>query len=350
MTRHPSTEGNDLRPRHVDATDDVQVGGFSVADAASGVFIQASEPEDPPDGARWTDTIETPPKTFIYDDSTDIWLPINAGDRTFVSETEPDSEELLKGDMWFNTDPDDDDLAQEIYYFDGDALVWLGDLPEIPNSVVDNFEDDDAEPTAGPYGDGEDISDYYNRDTGGYSRVSGGLGSGDFALEHTGEEDDIVSEPGDGLPNYPEPGDKMRLLIRESSDRSVPHFLFSGNINGSFDGYSVDFNPDTVSLGRIDDFSDGDAIFNRKTELDSESDSDITTETTFWVEIDTPSESGDDEGDIEVRVYHYNDSDDEAGDLILTLSANDTNHQGGRGIGFATGSATGAQWDDLFTE
>ena len=137
MARHPATEGNDLQPNRVDAKRDVTVQGASVADAAQAVFVQDDEPEAPiPDGSRWTDTSLTPPATFIYDDSTSVWIPINAGDRTFVSETKPDSEELLKGDMWFNTDPDDDDLAQEIYYFDGDVLVWLGDLAAIPDPDV----------------------------------------------------------------------------------------------------------------------------------------------------------------------------------------------------------------------
>ena len=149
MARHPATEGNDLQPNRVDAKRDVTVQGASVADAAQAVFVQDDEPEAPiPDGSRWTDTSLTPPATFIYDASTSVWIPINAGDRTFVSETEPDSEELLKGDIWFNTDPDDNDLAQEIYYFDGDVLVWLGDLTAIPDSADHHW----------PYSEGEDTT------------------------------------------------------------------------------------------------------------------------------------------------------------------------------------------------
>jgi len=130
MTRHPATEGNNLKPRRVDAMEDVSVGGRSIADAASGVYIQSDEPEDPPHGARWTDTSDSPPRTKIYDDSSGAWIPINAGDRTFVSESEPD--EPLQGDIWFDQSPDD---GVDMFWYNGDNWAFLQFIADIPDKL-----------------------------------------------------------------------------------------------------------------------------------------------------------------------------------------------------------------------
>lgn len=130
--RHPSTEGNALRPQRVDAQVDLTVAGESVADAAAGFFIQSTEPTNPPNGARWTDTSGTPPRTKIYDESTAAWIPINAGDRTFVSDTEPT--DMVKGDIWFDTSPAE---GENMFWFDGADLSLIRFLPR---TVTFGFE------------------------------------------------------------------------------------------------------------------------------------------------------------------------------------------------------------------
>ena len=131
MAENRKIRGNDIRPRRVDCEQDVTVAGASIADAASGVFIQSDEPTDPPNGARWTDTSTQPPRTKIYDDSSSAWIPINAGDRTFVQDTEPD--DLLQGDIWFDTSPED---GTDMVWFDGSSLNFLQFISAIPESEL----------------------------------------------------------------------------------------------------------------------------------------------------------------------------------------------------------------------
>lgn len=220
MTRHDSTKGNDLQPNRVDASKDVTVAGGSVADAAAGFFIGDTKPMDPLDGARWTDTADTPPRTFVFDDSTSAWIPINAGDRTFVSDTEP--EDLLKGDIWFDTSHEH---RTEIFWFNGDALVFLQSLNEIPDSVVDNFED----LYDGPYEEVDDLSTFYSTESGGAERQSGLVSEGDYAARGDGSDNTYIwSMPDDGLPYYPEWGDDFTVELATDGGRAGFIFFSEG--------------------------------------------------------------------------------------------------------------------------
>ena len=180
MARHPGTEGNDLNPRRVDCEQDVTVAGASIADAASGVFIQSDEPTDPPNGARWTDTSTQPPRTKIYDDSSSAFIPINAGDRTFVQDTEPD--DLIQGDIWFNTSAED---GTDMLWFDGSSLRFLQVIPIIPDVQIHQWKMDEGQGET--VGDSISNADAVNN---GAEWITGDY-TGGFALKGDGDSSEV---------------------------------------------------------------------------------------------------------------------------------------------------------------
>ena len=82
------------------------------------------------------------------------------------------------------------------------SLIDGQEVSAIPDGLVDNFENADADP-AGVYETGETIADYYSQDTADFARTTETVFNGGHALEATSDNVDIVSTPGDGLPNYP---------------------------------------------------------------------------------------------------------------------------------------------------
>ena len=218
MTRHPGTEGNDLKPRRVDCEQDVTVGGSSIADAASGVFIQSDEPTDPPNGARWTDTSTQPPRTKIYDDSSNAWIPINSGDRTFVQDTEPD--DLLQGDIWFDTSPED---GTDMQWFDGSSLNFLQFIPSIPDSAVHQY---DAQALVG-FSDNETVNTLPDEiggenATGQATYVESGI-NGNPSLDFNGTDDNFSTGQFDNI--------QQRLVVisvAASNDNAERQRLYDG--------------------------------------------------------------------------------------------------------------------------
>lgn len=106
----------------------------------------------------------------------------------------------------------------------------MSEVRVIPDSVVDNFEDADADPP-GVYEDGETISDYYPNGlrTDDIERTTSFAFDGDFGCyleDSTGDwaTTYVISQPGDGLPNYLEqPGTISAWMYDPGSDMDGNH-------------------------------------------------------------------------------------------------------------------------------
>ena len=109
----------------------------------------------------------------------------------------------------------------------GDGRI-LFDGPALPDSVVDNFEDADADPP-GVYGDGETIDDFYRGATDDWNRTTSDVIEGGHAISQDSSTVDdnsaVWSQPGDGLNRYPESGDSVKFLINGAA--VIPGVLFN---------------------------------------------------------------------------------------------------------------------------
>jgi hypothetical protein len=111
-----------------------------------------------------------------------------------------------------------------------------------PDSVVDNFEDADADP-AGPYASGETITDYYTITAGDFSRTTSNAIADSYSLERTSASgnvysDAIVSLDGDGLPIYPTEGETVSLIVKNAD---VFPSVLSAAPERSAKGYAVQY-------------------------------------------------------------------------------------------------------------
>jgi len=204
----------------------------------------------------------------------------------------------------------------------------------IPDSVVDNFEDADANPR-GVYESNDTISDFYTGDTGSFDRTTSNAVEGSTALKSTGTTflANIVSQPGDGLNAYPQEGDRLGFLIRDTG--TFPFFLTNADSTGT-DAYGFRLRAnDSIQIQKITGGSN--------TELSSVSISE-STNTWYWGEAVTPT-SGD--NTITFELYNLNAVDLTRGSLIDSVTANDNEYATNRGIGFARGSGSdqGANYD-----
>ena len=214
----------------------------------------------------------------------------------------------------------------------------------IPDSVVDNFEDADAEPP-GVYESGETISDYYKGATANFARTTSDVVEGGHALASQGTDDTgaIISEPGDGLPRYHDEGDAIRFLIRDiSTDTSTdvaPFFISNAAWNdGSPDGYAFQLYPRN-GLIRIRLLEDGSLGSFSETSVS------ISDSTWYWGEVSTPTSEDD---TIEYDLYEFDAGS--RGSLLGSVSRNDNQFASNRGHGVSPGSGehgTGAILDGI---
>jgi len=202
----------------------------------------------------------------------------------------------------------------------------------IPDSVVDNFEDADADPP-GVYESGDTVATYYSGDTGAFSRSATGVIENSYGLQNDDTDDVyIVSEPGDGLNKYPETGATVGWFAQSFGDAQNTHFpvtVFNGAYDGSVDGYgfmTASYDGGYLKIVRIDNGSD--------TDLQTSSPS-LSDGVWYWAEADLPPTSGTSEGDIDFRLYNLN-GDLSRGSQIDSLSATDTNYGDNRGVGFGS--------------
>ena len=206
-------------------------------------------------------------------------------------------------------------------------------IDAIPDNVVDNFED----APEGVYEDGEDISDYYSGGTSDWSRTTTDAIEGELSLRS--DADDrfalAVSEPENGLNRYPEAEDTVLFFIRDTNNIN-PNFMFNAEINaGDVSGYAAQL--DTDNFIRIERFDDG-----SPTTLDDATIDESSTDW-FWGEVDIPPTEGESEGDIEFRIYQLDEENLTRGDLIQTVSTNDSTYVGNRGVGFSRDSLSDVQ-------
>ena len=201
------------------------------------------------------------------------------------------------------------------------SLVDGSEVNAIPDNLVDNFELQSANPS-GVYASGETIGDYYSGDTGSATLTTSNVPEGNRALSVSGAT--IASFPGDGLNQYPDPGDTIRSLYRYV-DANLPFDGLFVNVSGSpgnFSGYSCITRLNGVGGHRIYKHTDGSVTEIAATSGISESG-------WVWHEIKTPSSS---DNELVWDIYEYNGS---RGSLLKTLSVNYNDHLG-NGIGLAS--------------
>ena len=202
----------------------------------------------------------------------------------------------------------------------------------IPDSVVDNFEDADANPP-GVYEDGESISDYYSGDTEEFSRTTTDAIEGGHSLNITNSQfwERIYSFPGDGLPRYPEKGEKISALLRDDGGESEPGFMYGfEDDDGTLKGYSAEIGTreNAVVIRRIDDLN-GES----QTILLDDDVGTISANTIYELEVQWHDGSGSEsDGTHEYTLYTV-DQDLERDTEVGSGSTTDTNHDG-RGVGW----------------
>jgi len=210
-----------------------------------------------------------------------------------------------------------------------EVRTGAGDVVFSANTIVDNFEDDNATP-AGPYDSGETISDYYSGDVSGYDRNTADPADGSFGLRFTDPGGAIYSHPGDGLPNYPSSGDSVSFLAQDSSGGDRPAAAFHvEDVTSSPSAYicvmSVTQDSD-IHISRMSDLTDRSS----ETQLASTSISE-SADTYYWNEV-TLKSSGD--NTITYELYELN-ADLTRGNQIASVSTNDSNVSfSNRGIGW----------------
>ena len=207
---------------------------------------------------------------------------------------------------------------------------------DIPDSVVDNFEDDPE----GIYESGQTLNDYYTfGDQADFARTQSNVAEGSFAVElvtNNGREA-MWSNPGDGLNNYPEHGDSLRVLLRGPGDDPEPGPIFNVEDSASPGGYIMRLRvfPGEIELIKVNDFStsdwaDSSSNFNT---LDTTSVS-VSSDTWYWAEV-TPSWSGD--NNISATIYEFDNGS--RGSSLGTVSATDSTYEDNQGVGVHSGSS-----------
>ena len=222
----------------------------------------------------------------------------------------------------------------------GDGRVFF-EGGAIPDSVIDNFEDADADPP-GNYEEGETLADYYSGATNTHSRTTSDVIEGDKAFNIDSDEiyEALWSRPGDGLNRYPEPGDKLGALIRSNGGSFGLFFnVEDGSSPGGYSAY-IFSDPNDMALVRKDDLSD--FTSDTETTLDSTSVS-LTDGDWYWFEVQ-PQWGG----DIVFDLYEVDESTLERGNHIEGLTSTDLTYEDERGVGlYSRGSSaigTSADW------
>ena len=207
----------------------------------------------------------------------------------------------------------------------------------IPDSVIDNFEDDPD----GPYGDSNTVADFYSGDTDAFSRTTADVVEGQEALgtDTTGTQM-MVSEPGEGLLDYPDEDDTISVLLRQPADIPQGAVIVRGSISsGNISGYAIRISDGAIVVRRIDDGSDT-VILNATdaTEIDDE--------TWHWVEVSPPT---DEDSVLKVDVFELDTTNilPASNTPIESESVSDSNYTVENGVGAArfSGSGTGTFLD-----
>lgn len=219
---------------------------------------------------------------------------------------------------------------------DGRGL-FVGDTGA--TGLIDNFEDSPD----GPYATGEDVSNYYDGDTSVLTRNTSSVAEGSYGLhssDTSGAWFNIISQPGDGLPNYPEPGDWVAAIGRDASGANHNHFIVCGGTDGT--GYGYRFSEGENTIGIRNWISRDDT-----TVIGSDTSVSINNDTWYWFEFLFPDSSG----DVQFEVYEFDTNNLNKGTHLATVSDNvvntgDDEHLGQEGFGWGEdGNQSGTFWD-----
>jgi len=206
------------------------------------------------------------------------------------------------------------------------------DLNVIPDSVVDDFEDNN-------------LNEWSN--TANVAITATSVLEGQHSLQITSSVSSAGSRPfslqGDGLESYPQKGDKFSCFLFEGSgpDSVIPAFSFgvADNTNG-IDGYEIfhqpAIDPSEIGIRRLDDGT--------ATVLDNPDVSGLSTDQTYEFEIQWHDGSGaEPDNTIELTIYETNESANLSDELgrsseIFNTTVSDSTYASNRGIGISNGS------------
>ena len=223
------------------------------------------------------------------------------------------------------------------------SLVDGAVIAAIPGILVDNWNNEDDEEEPGIYND-IGLSDVYSLDVDRFSRVTDESVIGDFALSRSddGDEPVILSWPGDGLNRYPDAGETVQYLIKDPGEDLLPQpCLMAGTDVSSDQAYWFEWRSGEIAIAKHD-VDDPDAVnANRLSSTSVSTDF----EEYHVCEVSLPTSSDD---EILYEVYEH-DGDGEKGDFVDSVSANDNDLVGNRGVGFSVNSSsnTGVCFDRM---
>ena len=193
---------------------------------------------------------------------------------------------------------------------------------EIPDSVVDNYEDGD-------------LSEYDQ--TGEWGITTSNVIEGQYAIDHLTGGDDwqnpLVSYS--GLPDYPEQGDVIACLMRDIDAGGAIFGWGAGGSQSSLDAFGVRLHTgDELSIVK---WSNGSI-----SELNLSS---PTIDNTTWYDVEVWWHDGsgsEPAGTLEVFAYEVNTGDLTRGSQVGTVSTTDTDYASNTGIAFGRWSGNGS--------
>ena len=197
----------------------------------------------------------------------------------------------------------------------------------IPDREIDYFE------WGGPVSDR--YSDWINGSTDDWEiNQDAPVWEGDYSLKMTGSvSTHLVSEPGDGLSYYPEPGDAVEGYVRDDSNNAAC-WIFVGVDADAKDGYAVrvHFRDDSFEIWKLVDdsfsqlasesFSFGNQFY--ATRIDWDYDSEHNLRARLW----------------EANDYEGNEASPPTAEIDLTVSDNDVSEDN-RGIAYRQDASEG---------
>lgn len=219
-----------------------------------------------------------------------------------------------KSDYYISTDtyvfkPND----TGIYKFELNGQVFEVEVFDIPNTVLDDFED-------------QNMSEYTNGS--GWEFISGFNGSYAVSSPFGGSNTtDVYSLPGDGLPYYPEKGSHIRFYGKGRNIESNQGWGFYWGLSDLSNHYKIDADADAneMRIGYVDSGSQSLNSVNQSIE------------TGTWYRNDILWKT---DGSNEKLWELYDENDNLLNSITLTDSRFDQN----RGIGLSSGP-TGAAYD-----
>ena len=185
------------------------------------------------------------------------------------------------------------------------SLVDGEEIIGIPDSVVEDFERDDP-------------LDDYDGDTEDYSTTSDAI-QGSTSISSTGDSGEAIQLVDVVVDSLPEKGDEFSYLVEGRDDDAGPIVMWGVPDPADDDGYEVWVN-----------IPDDEILFNDRTgsTLDSESVS-LSANQVYEVVVDWQ-----DNDDIDIEVFEFDEEEFNRGESVATLSANDDTHADNNGIAF----------------